>query len=318
MILALLSLACGKTCGPGTVDKDGVCVAADDTADSGSEDSGGADGDSAEDSDEDSGDDSGDDSGADSGSDSGTDTGSDSGTDSGGDTSPCAPPDAWTGDIDPALYTTTAYDASYDVGLTEMIPYFPDGSGSSSYSDISFLVYGATVVAYSPEDNHIFVADAYATFPVIVSGSGPSSATVGDKVGFASDWLESTAGEHHILYVDGWTVLSSDNPVYVRELGAENVDYDTTWGQMTHVYGEITAVSAWNCGTSRKCYILNHDGTDDLVRVPSANDYGLDPDYDGGLCAEIVAPVSVYESSDGDANFLDVLQAGWMRVWALP
>ncbi len=63
---------------------------------------------------------------------------------------------------------------------------------------------------------------------------------------------------------------------------------------------------------------MEHDGTEDYIRVPTSNLWGLDVDYSGGLCAEIVAPMNIYNGSTGVVEFLDVTNADWMRVWDAP
>ena len=248
-----------------------------------------------------------------------TDTAGDTDTDTDTDTGPCAPPDSWTGGVNPALYTTSPYDASYDAGLAAMVPYMPETSSTSS-SDLSWLVYGATVTAVSQGTSScvdsVYIADANWTV-VVADEYGCATAAVGDKVGFGTNNLGGYYGERRVPRLSGWTVLSSANPVYVRELGAESLDYLSTFSQLTHTWGELTRASSYDCDRDRECYILDHNGQENLVRVPADDTFGLVPDYAGGRCVEIVAPVSIHMGSDGDATFLDVREADWMRVWAM-
>lgn len=248
-----------------------------------------------------------------------SDTGSDTATDTAGDTDkgPCAPPDSWTGPVDAALYTTSPYDASYDAGLAAMVPYMPESS-STSFTDLSWLVYGATVTAVSVETAScvasVYIADALWTV-VARDEYTCTTATVGDTVGFGTNNLGGHYGERRVPRLSGWTILSSANPVYVRELGSGSLDYLLAFSQLTHTWGELTGTSSYDCGTDRECYILDHNGEENLVRVPVDDAFGLGPDYAGGLCVEIVAPVSIHMGADGDATFLDVREADWMRVW---
>ncbi len=310
MLLLLSCIAQAPPCGTGTHDSGGTCVA-DNAGDSGQADtSSDADADTDTDTDAD----------TDADSDADSDTDSDSDTDADTASGPCAPPDAWTGTVDAALYTSVPWDSTYDAGLADLAANLPSGSVSTS-SEASWLIYGATVVATDgyTDDNYpprMYVADANDTILVEDDDYSPNAA-VGDKVGFATSWLGSYYDERRVERTSGFTVLSSGNPVYVRELGAENLDYLTGFAILTHVYGEITRTSSYDCGNGFACYILDHDGTTDLIRVATNNDWGLGPDYSGGTCGEVIAPVSMYGGTDGDATYLDV----WgdeMRTWPKP
>ncbi len=232
-------------------------------------------------------------------------------------TGPCSPPDTWTGTIDSALYTTVPYDSSYDAGLAEIAANLPSGSVSTS-SGTSWLVYDATVIEVSDEDwewvPRFFIADGNVTLQVKES-SARISAEVGDRVGFATAGLGADHDEPYIEYTEGWTVLSSENPAYVMELGAGELSFDEHHNQVTHLFGEITRLSSHDCDSGFSCYIVDHDGSENLIRIRQDNDWGLDVDYSGGLCAEAIAPVSIYTGGTGTATFLDVRKAGWMRTW---
>lgn len=47
--------------------------------------------------------------------------------------------------------------------------------------------------------------------------------------------------------------------------------------------------------------------------------FGLDVDYTGGLCAEVIAPAGIrYDSGNILGYYLDIDQPTWMHVWAKP
>ncbi len=228
---------------------------------------------------------------------------------------PCGPPDLWTGPIDPSLNTDVPYDPSYDAGLLDLEPALPTGRSTSGGE--SHLLYDATVVAVDTGKNYfdrIIVADANFSIAVVLNKS--ETASVGDTVDFATSWLGGRSGSSYVERTSGWTVLSSANPMYVAELGSANVDYYARRNQLVHVYGEITARSSHECEIwALDCYVLEHDGTEDYIRVPRDNPWYLDIDYEGGLCAEIVAPVNIYMGSTGTVEFLDITNTDWMRTW---
>ncbi|MFZ5476049.1 MAG: hypothetical protein ACOZNI_04685 [Myxococcota bacterium] len=311
MVLQFLALAACRptvTCGSGTHAEGDACVADSPDADSDADTDADADADSDADADTDA--------------DADSDADADADTDADTDTDPtytgaCAPPDAWTGGVPASLYTLTPYDESYDSGLAAMEAYLTD-SGSSVFSDLSWLVYGATVAGIANDTNstvtRVWIEDA--SMGLIVHDSyAQTPAEVGDQVGFSTNNLEGWYGEQRIGRVSGWTVLSSSNPVYVREQGADPVDYLDRRSQMTHAYGVIDRASSHDCGTGYLCFVFEHEGTEDLLRVPVDNDAGLDVDYGGGLCGELVAPVSRYYGSTGDIEFFDAVLAGSVRTW---
>jgi hypothetical protein len=258
------------------------------------------------------------DSDADGDTDADTDADADADTDSDTDyTGPCSPPDTWTGPIDPGLYSPEPYDSSYDAGLAEIADEFPTGSVSSGWST-SRLVYDATVVAVSDEDwewvPRFFIADGNVTLQVKESAAS-IRAEVGDRIGFAATGVGADHDEPYIEYTEGWTVLSSGNPVYVMELGTGDISFEAHHNQVTHLFGEISRLSSHDCDSGFSCYIVDHDGTENLIRVRQDNEWGLDVDYSGDLCAEVIAPVNVYTGDTGTATFLDVRDADWMRTW---
>jgi hypothetical protein len=144
------------------------------------------------------------------------------------------------------------------------------------------------------------------------------SATIGDIVSFSVSSYEGVYGIRLIDDPSSLVVDSSDNPVSVLEVGSDNLDYLAKYSQLMHLYGEVDRPSNFDCGTYYACYVVGHDGTDDLIRLPVNNEFGLDPDYEGGLCAEVIAPVGLYTGLDGDAVFLDVTSSTWMRTWNAP
>jgi hypothetical protein len=297
LIGATLALPGCLTCGDGTHEEDGVCVldAADTDAD--------ADADSDSDTD----------------ADTDTDADSDADTDTDADTDveppdPCAPPDAWTGAIDPTLYTSTPYAATYDANIDAITPNLYHSGGSSSSTGP--LVLDATIVAVEPRSPDFYggnyklyyVADANATLAVFITNQ---RGEVGDKVSFSAIGTQGYA----IDETSGWTWGSAGNPVAVTELGSANLDY-AHFNRMTHVWGRIDRVSNADCGRDQLCFVFEHDGTVDRIRVPADNTFGLDQDYGGGLCGEVVAPEGVnYDEFEVPTHFVDVRQPEWMRVW---
>lgn len=224
----------------------------------------------------------------------------------------CAPPDAWTGPVDPALYARQPFPSSYVAGLGDAAARCCGGTNSPH------LIVDATVVL--AESDLTYVADGQATLAV---SPGPYAVpAVGDRVVFeyrgvrGDVELPSTAR----MQADNsdWHISSGDNPVPVRELGATALADLDGLARLTHAWGEITGPSNVDCGQDHSCFLLQHRGTQDKVRVPHDNGYGLDPDYQGGLCAELVAPGGTYAGSDGTAVFLDAHHATWMRVWPKP
>lgn len=291
----------GYTCGEGTHVEDGACV-----ADAPDADTGGGSSDSGTDTD----------SGA--SSDSGSDSGSDSEDGATMDTGPCAPPDGWSGAVPEELLTSTAFASDYDAGMATLLTHI-SGYGAGSFSE-AIIVSDATVVALTADSRYestywYYVADGYATIPVRTTGA----AEVGDKVTFAVTSYEGWNGVPLVRDPGSWSVESSGNPVAAPHLGAETVDYTGHYSELFHEAGELIEPSSLDCGTGYTCFVFEHDGVRDRIRMPALNDFGLDVDYDGGLCAELVAPAGIYQDSEGvQGYFLDVIDATWMRVWAKP
>lgn len=235
------------------------------------------------------------------------------------DTGPCAPPDEWaTAPVPANLLTHTAYDASYDAGLASLSSRV-SAYGGGSYSEAS-IISGATVVAIGREPRwdyitRYYVADANSTYPVNVQ----ADAQIGDKVTFATSGYEGQYGLPILDDIGSFSVSSSGNPVYAEHLGAVTSTFDSRISQLTHEAGELVEASAMDCGTGNTCFVFEHDGVRDRIRVPSMNSFGLDVDYDGGLCAEVLAPVGQYWDSRGvQGYFIDVAEPEWMRVWPKP
>ncbi len=119
--------------------------------------------------------------------------------------------------------------------------------------------------------------------------------------------------------VTQFVVDSKDNPVWVPDASASPISYeDGRPSQVTHLYGEVLRRSNFDCDSGFACYVVQHDGRTDLVRVLNDNGVGLNPDYAGGLCIEVVAPVGQWKSSTGTADFVDVRSVKWMRAWPKP
>ena len=228
---------------------------------------------------------------------------------------PCSPPDSWTGPIPPDQYTNLPWEPAYDAGLAILAEELRmDGSGNFSSG---FLVYDATVTAVGSWGDgapRAWVGDG--TTQLLVS-QGAGFPTVGERVGFAATRDGYIEGEVSIDQVTAWTVLSTGNIVSVRDLGAENVMLTDQRNQLLHVYGELTTATSLDCSywPSLSCFVLSHDGTTDLVRLDDDNSWGIEDDYDGGLCAENIAPIMFTDGDDGFLSMIDVVDASWMRVW---
>jgi hypothetical protein len=237
----------------------------------------------------------------------------------------CAPPDAFWGGVPADLATATPYDASYDAGLSAVVPKLITQPGEVSYAD-PFVITSATVVGWgdlvgNETASRIFLADGAVTLPLLEDGHGPEPVAIGTKVSFTTQWVGYYSGEQLLLHATGWTLDSDGNPVYVRELGAANVHFATDHNQLTHAWGHVTASSAADCGPDgMTCYTFTHDGTTDLFRVRNDNPHGLTPGFAGDLCVELVAPVGYHDPSADDhtegTSYLDVLPFDWMRVWS--
>ena len=248
-----------------------------------------------------------------------TDADTDVDTDIGyAETGPCTPTDVWTGPVPPALLTHTPFDESYDAGL-DLIIAQTSGGGSGSWGSAMIVIDG-TIVAVGDEPrwdyiSRYHVSDGFGAVLVNVQGD----AEVGDTVTFALNGYEDGYGGALLNNIGSWTVTSSGNPVPARHLGAATVDYTDHYSQLVHEAGELLEPSSLNCGDGYTCFVFEHDGVRDRVRLPALNDFGLDVDYDGGLCAEVIAPAGQYR--DGgvvQGYFIDVPDASWMRVWPAP
>lgn len=227
---------------------------------------------------------------------------------------PCAPPDRWTADIDGALYTRTPYPSTYDGGWTEHLRTF---SMSGSWSGGHYPITGVTITAIDGDTT--FVADGVTTMPLWVSSfGGQPQRKIGDKVSFSVIGGQTLLGVRS-LTVNEFVKVSSDNPVWVPDVGTTPVMYDETHlSRVSHLYGEVLRRSSFDCGAGFGCYVVQHDGRTDLVRVLNDNGVGLNPDYAGGLCIEAIGPVGQFKSDTGTAQFVDVRRASWMRAWTKP
>src|SRR5690606_28350775 len=132
--------------------------------------------------------------------------------------------------------------------------------GSSS-SGSTFLIVHATVVAV---DNwRVWLSDGSGTAEVEAYYVQPSP-HVGDDVTIGIRGRSGT----HLNPSTGWAVSAHGRRVAVHELGAGNVDWTLHRARLTHLYGEITAVSNSSCGSGQRCFVVEHQGTQDRIRVP--------------------------------------------------
>ena len=244
------------------------------------------------------------------------DTDADTDSDADVDTGPCAPTDAWTGAVPAPLFTLSPYDAGYDANLAEVGQQI--GWGGSGTMGSPMIVMEATVVAARVDPRweyrwDYWVADGAATLVVVTEGV----AQVGDKVTFAFNKYSRYYDLPQMEEPGGWTVSSSNNPVAAPHVGAVSVDF-SHYNELKYEAGELTGVSNVDCGNEFLCLIFEHDGVRDKIRLPASNSFGLDPDYNGGLCAQVVAPAGSSDVSGADVNFFDIADPSWMRVWPVP
>jgi hypothetical protein len=107
--------------------------------------------------------------------------------------------------------------------------------------------------------------------------------------------------------ITGFTVTSSDNPVYVKEsTGATLALADAFW--VHHIYGELTDAGT-SCGGSSTCFTFRHGGASgptNSLRIQNGN---LTIPLVQGDCIEVVMPADQFDG----AISLDVTDFKWHR-----
>jgi hypothetical protein len=230
------------------------------------------------------------------GGDGGTD-GTDGGGDGGGTTDCQAEVDiaVWmdTAYMDASLLTTTPYD--FDAGIAALKAAMPEGEEPV---EVSIPVSGAivTTVGYAPSgaDPDIWISDANGTVLTFRAGGGTLGVMPGDKVSFTATQLTNYFDKLEITGLEGFTVDSSNNPIWYRE-GYDQVIDPAAWSQnLTHIWGElVTEPEA--CGGSYSCFDLQHGSQTIAYRInlESLGDY---PDRNGD-CVQLLAPMDTFSGT---------------------
>lgn len=248
----------------------------------------------------------------DGGGDGGADGGADGGSDgSDGGTTDCqAEVDiaVWmdTAYMDATLLTTTPYD--FDAGIAALKAAMPEGEEPV---EVSIPVSGAivTTVGYAPSgaDPDIWISDANGTVLTFRAGGGTLGVMPGDKVSFTATQLTNYFDKLEITGIDGFTIDSSNNPIWYRE-GYDQVIDAAAWSQdLTHIWGQlVTEPEA--CGGSYSCFDLQHGSQTIAYRVnlESLGDY---PDRNGD-CIQLLAPMDTFSG----APQINIFNYDWRYV----
>jgi hypothetical protein len=138
--------------------------------------------------------------------------------------------------MDASLLTTTPYD--FDAGIAALKAALPEGEDPV---EVSIPVSGAivTTVGYAPSgsDPDIWISDANGTVLTFRAGGGTLGVMPGDKVSFTATQLTNYFDKLEITGIDGFTIDSSNNPIWYRE-GYDQVIDSTAWSQdLTHIWG---------------------------------------------------------------------------------
>ena len=134
---------------------------------------------------------------------------------------------------------------------------------------------------------------------------------VGDKVSFKIDSYSIYRGETpQISEISDYTVVSSDNPVRVRDLTGEEVS-GIGVNEIVRIGGKITEVTNATCGGSAKCYNLQHgeEGSEKNITYRTSSTFAK-----VGDCITYVGPLNLYpQYSESPQPQLNVLNFSW--VW---
>ncbi|MBL8616212.1 MAG: hypothetical protein JNM72_11425 [Deltaproteobacteria bacterium] len=208
--------------------------------------------------------------------------------------------------MDASLLTTTPYD--FDAGIAALKAALPEGEDPV---EVSIPVSGAivTTVGYAPSgsDPDIWISDANGTVLTFRAGGGTLGVMPGDKVSFTATQLTNYFDKLEITGIDGFTIDSSNNPIWYRE-GYDQVIDSTAWSQdLTHIWGElVTEPEA--CGGSYSCFDLQHGSQTIAYRVNLTN-LGDYPDRNGD-CIQLLAPMDTFSG----APQINIFNYDWRYV----
>ena len=184
------------------------------------------------------------------------------------------------------------------------------------------------------------IVEATILMPTISSGSGnvarwyiadgsraiagapwnlPPAAQSGDRISFTTRSFTTYDYEPLFEQLTDPVIVSTGNPVYIHDVGAEALDFWGRGAELVRIHGEIVETLDHDCGTGYTCHVLDHQGTRDVVRVKDDNVWDLEPGVTG-VCFEAVAGVGTYDPDpyDGDVgpSRLGTTEDALFRVWA--
>lgn len=208
--------------------------------------------------------------------------------------------------MDATLLTTTPYD--FDAGIAMLKAALPEGEDPV---EVSIPVSGAivTTVGYAPSgtDPDIWISDANGTVLTFRAGGGTMGVMPGDKVSFTATQLTNYFDKLEITGIEGFTIDSSNNPIWYRE-GYDQVIDSAAWSQdLTHIWGQlVTEPEA--CGGSYSCFDLQHGSQTIAYRVNLTN-LGDYPDRNGD-CVQLLAPMDTFSG----APQINIFNYDWRYV----
>ena len=224
------------------------------------------------------------------------------------------------GDHDGGIYTDTPY--ANDAGLQAVWDAITQGDDQTfDFSANPLAVSGAIVTATDFGDNanwHFWVQDANAALQVrLTDDTGaptpPAGVTikVGQAVSFNATAADTFNGHPQIKTVDGFTVDSEDNAVYVKESfdsAVEAADY----GMIVRVGGTLGTPNG--CGANTNCFPMTHGTAGDLMTTfRSASNIAVE-----NACAVFVGPVSGFPGPKATGGIttvqVDTANFDWMLV----
>ncbi len=238
----------------------------------------------------------------------------------GSSSDPCRPPDTFWGAVPEALVTTTPYGEPYDAGLEAVWPFMlqcGNCTPGQTFSIVEATVAIPPLPNLGQQDSIYYVEDGR------ISAGGapwnlPYEAAAGDRLSFTTRSFSNRSGEALFEQLTEPVIVSSGNPVYVRELGSTPLDYWNRGAEIVHVWGRVVETLEDDCGMGFTCHVLEHGGTRDVIRVKDDNAYDLEPGVTG-VCLEAVAGTGTYDPDpyDGDAgpSRLNVTSDELFRVW---
>lgn len=235
---------------------------------------------------------------ADSDSDSDTDTDSDTDADSDADVPDNV--DTWFGLI-PAGLATATFPYSNDAGIDDVLAASPQ-TDSAPDVDVNIEVTGAIVINTGfPVTKNVWLQDANGAIRTYGNTSAPewfTGVNIGDAVSFTVTRIENYQGEIEVTGIENVSVVSTGNPVFVRDLTGTAISYATDGRQNARIYGEAISNDG-ACGNTASCWTIQHGGETIGARINDA--YGVVV----GDRLHFVAPISIFGSDVriGSENF---------------